>query len=31
MPDFGTFRKGKTALQDHGANVWFKNFMIKTL
>lgn len=31
MPDFGTFRKGKIALQDHGADVWYKNIRIKEL
>ena len=31
MPDFGTFRKGKIALQDHAADVWFKNIMIRKL
>ena len=31
MPDFGTFKKGKIALQDHGADVWFKNIRIKEL
>ncbi len=31
MPDFGTFKKGKIALQDHGDNVWFKNIRIKKL
>jgi hypothetical protein len=30
-PDFGTYRKGKIALQDHGNMVWFKNIMIKEL
>jgi hypothetical protein len=29
--DFGTFKKGKIALQDHGDNVWFKNIRIKRL
>lgn len=28
-PGFGTFKKGKIALQDHGDNVWFRNIMIK--
>lgn len=31
MPDFGTFKKGKIALQDHGADVWFRNIRIKKL
>lgn len=31
MPDFGTFRSGKIALQDHGDNVWYRNIMIKRL
>ena len=31
MPDFGTFKTGKIALQDHGADVWFRNIMIKEL
>jgi hypothetical protein len=31
FPGFGTFRKGKIGLQDHGADVWFKNIIIKTL
>ena len=31
IPDFGTFRKGKIALQDHGDNVWFRNIKIKRL
>lgn len=29
MPDFGTFKTGKIALQDHGADVWYKNIKIK--
>jgi len=28
-PSFGTFKKGKIALQDHGNEVWFRNIMIK--
>lgn len=28
-PGFGTFKKGKIALQDHGENVWYRNIMIK--
>jgi len=28
-PEFGTFKKGKIALQNHGCNVWFRNIMIK--
>ena len=31
MPGFGTYTKGKIALQDHGADVWFKNIKIKEL
>lgn len=31
MPDFGTFKKGRIALQDHGADVWFRNIRIKNL
>ncbi|HWB25087.1 MAG TPA: DUF1080 domain-containing protein [Chitinophagaceae bacterium] len=30
-PDFGTFKKGHIALQDHGNNVWYKNIAIKLL
>ena len=30
-PGFGTFKKGRIALQDHGADVWFKNIEIKRL
>jgi hypothetical protein len=31
MPAFGTFKKGKIALQDHGDDVWYKNIRIKAL
>ena len=31
MKNFGTFRKGKISLQDHGNMVWFKNIKIKKL
>jgi hypothetical protein len=31
FPGFGTYTKGKIALQDHGADVWFKNIRIKEL
>jgi hypothetical protein len=31
MPDFGTFKKGHIALQDHGNTVWYRNIMIKKL
>lgn len=29
--DFGTFKTGRIALQDHGDNVWYKNVKIKKL
>jgi Domain of Unknown Function (DUF1080) len=31
MPDFGTYKKGRIALQDHGNMVWFRNVMVKKL
>lgn len=31
MPGFGTYKKGKIALQDHGADIWFRNIKIKAL
>lgn len=31
MPGFGTFKKGRIALQDHGDKVWFRNIRIKEL
>ena len=31
MPDFGTFKSGKIALQDHGNAVWYRNILIKKL
>lgn len=29
--DFGTYKKGRIALQDHGEDVWFRNIMIRKL
>jgi hypothetical protein len=31
MHDFGTFKKGRISLQDHGADVWYRNIKIKSL
>lgn len=31
MPGFGTYKKGKISLQDHAADVWFRNIKIKQL
>jgi Domain of Unknown Function (DUF1080) len=31
MPDFGTYKKGRIGLQDHGNEVHFRNVMIKRL
>lgn len=31
MPGFGTFKKGRIALQDHGDDVWYRNIRIKKL
>jgi hypothetical protein len=31
MPAFGTIRKGRIGLQDHGDDVWFRNIVIKRL
>ncbi len=31
MPGFGTFKKGKIALQDHGNAVWYRDIKIKKL
>jgi 3-keto-disaccharide hydrolase len=31
MPDFGTYKKGKNGLQDHGNTVWYRNIKIRKL
>ena len=31
MPGYGTYKKGRIALQDHGDEVWYRNVMIKRL
>lgn len=31
MPGFGTYKKGKIALQDHGFDVWFRDIKIRKL
>ena len=31
MKDFGTYKKGRIGLHDHGNNVWFRNIKIKKL
>lgn len=31
MPGWGSFKKGKIALQDHGDDVWYRNIRIKRL
>jgi len=30
-PGFGTYKKGKIALQDHNDKVWFRHIQIKEL
>lgn len=31
MPEFGSFKKGRIALQEHGDEVWYRNIKIKKL
>jgi hypothetical protein len=31
MKGFGTYKKGRIALQDHGYGVWFRNIKIRKL
>ncbi len=31
MADYGTYKKGRIALQDHGADIWFRNIMIRKM
>lgn len=31
MSDFGTYKKGRIGLQDHGDAIWYRNIMIKKL
>ncbi|HEU4472141.1 MAG TPA: DUF1080 domain-containing protein [Flavisolibacter sp.] len=31
LPSFGSYKKGRIALQDHGDDVWFRNIMIRRL
>lgn len=31
MPDFGTYKKGRIGLQDHGNTVWYRNIKIRKL